>query len=126
MSRLVLTLVRVLALVTGLFIAGGGVYAAWIGSGVDEDIRGLEAQIYKQRSDNAYHRAGEAGEKKIEELQQQVEEKKSERNIWFGAAAGAVAFGVALALLPLMSRKRKPSATAPVPEPVPDQGAPSL
>jgi hypothetical protein len=103
-------MIKALVLIAGLLVVVGAVTAAWFGVGVSEDIQKLDAQIYAQRSDNAYKRAGEAGEKKIAAYQQQIEEKKGERTIWFGAALGAFAVGLAMTFLSMTGkRKRKVS-----------------
>jgi hypothetical protein len=126
---MIMTLIKTLMVVVGLLIAVGGVYAAWLGLGAIDNIRGLEQEIYKQTAENAYGRGGgEAGKQKIADSEHKIEEKKVERNIWFGVAVGGLVVGLSIALLPLAllpsSRKRKDSAAKLAP--APDQGAPSL
>src|SRR5438309_104965 len=97
------TVILTLALVVGLLAAAGGLYAVWAASGVMEDIQGLENEIYKQRAENARTRAGEEGEKKIADSQQQIEKKTIVRNTWFGVAAGALIIGLPMALISFLS-----------------------
>ena len=107
-------MIRALILIFGVLIAIGGVVAAWNGVGAMDDITKLEAQIYGQKNNRAAQRAGEAGKERIAEFERQMEEKRTERNIWIGGAIGALALGVAMAMLSL-SRKRKASNATLVP-----------
>jgi hypothetical protein len=116
-------IIKTLIALVGVLIAGGGMAAAWYATGSSDDITKIEAEIYKQRSDNAFRRAGEAGEKKIADMEQQIKEKETERNIRFGVAGAGLIVGLGMALVPWVG-KRKTFAARPAP--APDQGAPSL
>jgi hypothetical protein len=114
---MVMTLLRVV----GLLLAIWGVGAIWGRFGAIDEIGKLEQEIYVQKSQIAYGRGfgSRAGEKKIAECEQAIEKKKTERTIWFGAAAVGLVVGLGAALAP-SARKRKVSATKPaaVPNPV--------
>jgi hypothetical protein len=99
-------MIKALMCVVGLLIVGGAVYAAWTGDGVNRDMEKLDMEIVKQTSENAYKHAGEEGDKKIAAIQKQIEEKKGERNIWFGAAIGGGIVGLVLALLPFTGKRK--------------------
>src|SRR6266852_7633335 len=99
-------MIKTLVLIVGLLITVGAVAAAWFGVGAMDAMEKLDNEITMQTSDNAYRHACEAGEKKIADIRHRIEEKKSERNIWFGGAFGAMAVGLAVALLSLPLKKR--------------------
>jgi hypothetical protein len=99
-------MIKAMVLIAGLLIVAGAVAAAWIGLGLMDDMTKLDNEIYVQQAYNSHIRAGEAGEKKIADIEHQIEAKKNERNIWFGAAIGAMAVGLAMALLSLPRKKK--------------------
>jgi hypothetical protein len=99
-------MIKTLVLFVGLLIAVGAIAAAWMGLEVMDYMTKLDNEIYVQKAYNDHIHAGEAGEKKIADIEHQIESKKNERNIWFGAAIGAMAVGLAMALLSLPRKKK--------------------
>ena len=99
-------MIKTLVLIVGLLITVGAVAAAWFGVGAMDDMTKLDNEIYVQQAYNAHTHAGEAGEQKIADIEHQIEAKQNERNIWFGAAIGAMAVGLAMALLSLPRKKK--------------------
>jgi uncharacterized protein YjeT (DUF2065 family) len=115
---------KILLRIIGLFMVIGAVVAVWFGFERIEEARGLEQNIYTQRSQNVRRSPGakEAGLNKITEFERDIEAKKVERNLWLGGALVALVAGLGLALGPT-SRKRKISVATPTPssEPGPTQ-----
>jgi hypothetical protein len=116
-------MIKILIAVVGVLIAGGGMAAAWFATGSADDITKIEAEIYKQRSENARPGSGAGGEKKIADMEQQIKEKETERNIRFGVAGAGLVVGLGLALLPWVGKRKTSSAGLP---PAPNQDAPGL
>jgi hypothetical protein len=97
--------------VAGLLLAIEGVAAAPLGFRANDDIQGLENQIYKDTAEQA--RPGgqkEAATKSIAESEQRINGKKIERNLWFGGALVAVVVGICMALLPASGKRKAPAA----------------
>jgi hypothetical protein len=123
--------IKILLRVAGVLIALGGVAAAWVGSERHRYAEQVGQNIYVERSQMANPGAGaarkEAGEKKIAEWEQEIEETKTETYLWFGGAAAALVVGVSMALLP-STRKRKVSVPkqAPAQNPPQNQDAPAV
>jgi hypothetical protein len=109
-------MIKMLIAAVGVVIALGGVAAAWFATESSANIVSIEAERYKQLSDNAYRHAGAEGEKKIAELDQQIKNKEMERNIRYGVACAGLLVGLSMALLPFVTWKRKTSAAALAPE----------
>jgi hypothetical protein len=117
---------KMLLRIAGLLIVAGAVAAAWFGYETLDEIGGLEAEIAKQESQKAFSKskAGkEEAQEKITECEQGIEKKTTDRNVWFGAAFGALVVGLVMALLP-SSRKRKARAAAPAPAQTQDAPGP--
>jgi hypothetical protein len=120
MKTLLIDLMRIV----GLLVAVSAVYLVWRGVDAQDSARGEENEITKLTSENAYrHRTGEAAEEKLAGPRQRMQEKQTESYLWFGGAAGAVAVGLAMALLPSVRRsprKRKDAVAEPAPSPSPE------
>jgi hypothetical protein len=122
-----LIVVKTLIRVIGLLLAVGGLFAVWLGFEAHDDIRKWENEIIKQESENMSPRRlpGDEGKQKIVASQQQIEKKTMERNLWFGAAVGALIVGGVLVLLPSSGKRKKPVLQAGTnqPEPLDDKQA---
>jgi hypothetical protein len=113
-------MLKTVLVVVGLLVAiGGALYPVWRGVDAREAIRGLEMNIYRERSLIAYRPANkEQGEENIAGWQREIEAKQTESNLWFAVAAGPVVVGIGIigvALVSPWSRKRKVPAAEPVP-----------
>jgi hypothetical protein len=116
-------MIKIVLRVIGVLFVVGALLAAWFGFEAHEDMQKWNSESIKQQSENNSPRRRPDGEQKLAEDLEQIEKKKVERNIWLGAATGALVVGLGMVLLP-SSRKRKAPRAEPVSAPAPDQPAP--
>jgi hypothetical protein len=115
---------RLLLAVVGLLIAAGGLYAAWAGFVVLEDVRGLDNDLYQKRSEMAYKKASkETVDKTVADYDKKIDRKKTEGNLWLGAGVAGLVVGLGMAVGALVvGHGRAPASPAPAPK----QDAPGL
>ena len=110
---------KILLGVVGVLVAAGGTAALWVGYDKFQDADQLGMDIYNEKSEMAYGKGParrEQGQKKIADWEKEIDAKKTESYIWFGAGPVAIIAGATLALLPWLGKRKRPGAR-PAPEP---------
>jgi len=110
-------MVKVLLRVVGVLVVLGGVAAAWMGAERVRDAERLDMNIYAERSQIAMPGTPEArvqaGRQNMAGWEQEIQSKKVESYVWFGAAVVALVAGVLMVLLPSTGKRKVAAGRAP-------------